>query len=64
MAEEIRAEFTKLLELVKDNFTEADIEKLKKAFELANNAHEGQKRRSGEPYIIHPLAVAKTFSFQ
>ena len=59
MAEEIRAEFTKLLELVKDNFTEADIEKLKKAFELANNAHEGQKRRSGEPYIIHPLAVAK-----
>ena len=35
-----------------------DIEKLTKAFELAEKAHEGQKRNTGEPYIIHPLAVA------
>lgn len=30
-----------------------------KAFEFANNAHAGVKRKSGEPYIIHPLSVAK-----
>ena len=35
-----------------------DIEKLTKAYELADKAHEGQKRNTGEPYIIHPLAVA------
>lgn len=29
-----------------------------KAFELADKAHEGQFRASGEPYIMHPLAVA------
>ena len=59
MAEKIRQDFENLLTLVKENFSEKDIEMLKKAFELAYNAHDGQKRRSGEPYIIHPLAVAK-----
>jgi GTP pyrophosphokinase len=33
--------------------------RIHKAFEFANNAHAGVKRKSGEPYIIHPLAVAK-----
>lgn len=33
--------------------------RIQKAFEFANNAHVGVKRKSGEPYIIHPLAVAK-----
>ena len=30
-----------------------------KAFDIANNLHNGQMRKSGEPYIIHPIAVAK-----
>jgi guanosine-3',5'-bis(diphosphate) 3'-pyrophosphohydrolase len=30
------------------------------AFDVAEKAHEGQKRRSGEPYLIHPVAVAET----
>ncbi|MDE5604598.1 MAG: bifunctional (p)ppGpp synthetase/guanosine-3',5'-bis(diphosphate) 3'-pyrophosphohydrolase [Eubacterium sp.] len=34
-------------------------EKIKEAYELANKAHSGQKRRSGEPYIMHPVAVAE-----
>ncbi|MEZ3421095.1 MAG: bifunctional (p)ppGpp synthetase/guanosine-3',5'-bis(diphosphate) 3'-pyrophosphohydrolase [Eubacterium sp.] len=34
-------------------------EKIKKAYELAEEAHAGQKRRSGEPYIMHPVAVAR-----
>lgn len=33
-----------------------------KAFNFANNAHKGIKRRSGEPYILHPLAVARIVS--
>ncbi|KAA6340616.1 GTP pyrophosphokinase [termite gut metagenome] len=35
------------------------IEIITKAFEFANQAHKGIKRRSGEPYIMHPLAVAE-----
>ena len=30
-----------------------------RAFEFANEAHKGVRRRSGEPYILHPIAVAK-----
>ena len=37
----------------------ADVELVRKAYELANAAHGGQKRASGEDYIIHPLCVAK-----
>jgi len=36
----------------------ADIELIKRAYELAHKAHEGQKRISGDPYITHPLSVA------
>ena len=32
---------------------------VRQAFELAKDAHEGQRRKSGEPYIFHPIAVAK-----
>ena len=31
---------------------------IEKAYRLADNAHQGQVRKSGEPYIIHPLCVA------
>ena len=32
---------------------------IKRAFFLAKEAHEGVRRRSGEPYLLHPIAVAK-----
>lgn len=35
-----------------------DIDKIKRAYELADSAHEGQMRSSGEKYITHPLSVA------
>ncbi len=37
----------------------ADLDGIRAAFEYAEKCHEGQKRKSGEPYIIHPLAVAQ-----
>ena len=37
----------------------ADFSKIRAAFEYADLCHEGQRRKSGEPYIIHPLAVAQ-----
>ena len=35
-----------------------DISMIEKAYKVASEAHEGQKRKSGEPYLIHPLCVA------
>ena len=35
-----------------------DVERIRAAFELAREAHAAQKRKSGDPYIIHPIAVA------
>ena len=35
-----------------------DVERIRAAFELAKIAHADQKRKSGEPYIFHPIAVA------
>ncbi len=38
--------------------TPKDLERIQRAYELANRAHQGVKRKSGEPYILHPLEVA------
>jgi GTP pyrophosphokinase len=37
---------------------ENDLIKIKEAYDFADQAHHGQLRKSGEPYIVHPLAVA------
>ena len=42
----------------------ADFGQIRTAFEYADKCHEGQKRKSGEPYIIHPLAVAQIVADQ
>ncbi len=52
-------DFELLVETVKESFSAEDITKIKKAFETADRAHSDQRRRSGEPYIIHPIAVAR-----
>ena len=47
-----------LLEAIKKSGKPYQIQVITEAFELADAAHNGQKRKSGEPYIIHPVAVA------
>src|SRR5690606_8420247 len=47
-----------LLERITSYYPNADLEMIKKAYEMSEKAHEGQIRRSGEAYISHPLSVA------
>ncbi len=47
-----------ILDGVRQTQPEADLELIQRAYELAEAAHAGQKRASGEEYIIHPLHVA------
>jgi len=47
-----------LLDVIPNTYTSADRELVLRAFRVAEHAHEGQKRISGEPYISHCLAVA------
>ena len=52
--------FDKLFNTVKTTgFSDPDINRITEAYRFAEKAHDGQKRRSGEPYIIHPVAVAQ-----
>ena len=45
-----------------NNFTKNQRREIRKAFVYASEAHSGIKRKSGEPYILHPLAVARIVS--
>jgi GTP pyrophosphokinase len=49
-----------LLEQVSRYLPPGDVEAVRRAFEFARDAHEGQSRESGDPYITHPLAVTET----
>ncbi len=50
--------YRELISSVRKYHPSADISLIQKAYDSAYRAHEGQKRKSGEPYIIHPLCVA------
>ena len=47
-----------VLEMVGQYMSESDTKNVKKAYEWASELHKEQKRKSGEPYIIHPIQVA------
>lgn len=47
------------LKEIKTKFDHERLSRIEKAFRFANAAHDGIRRKSGEPYIIHPIAVAK-----
>ncbi len=56
---QIKAAYNDLIHSTYQKIDKTDISTIKKAFEVARDAHDGQRRKSGEPYIFHPLAVAK-----
>ncbi len=53
------ASVRKLIDTVRQNHPRVDVSLIDKAYRVAEEKHRGQKRRSGEPYITHPLAVAQ-----
>lgn len=63
MAEEdrplIRRDYQNLLRSFKTKLNEEDRKNIRAAFEMAANAHVSQRRKTGEPYILHPIEVAR-----
>ena len=51
--------FERLLDAIQASGKNYNIEKITKAYEMARSLHEGQFRKSGEPYICHPVSVAE-----
>ena len=47
------------LEACLDYLGSADVEQVRRAYRLADEAHLGQMRKNGDPYITHPIAVAQ-----
>ena len=58
----IEAEFQALINDYLNSNHRRKVERITKAFNMAKEAHKGARRRSGEPYIMHPLAVARIVS--
>ncbi|MGN1478445.1 MAG: RelA/SpoT family protein [Acutalibacteraceae bacterium] len=52
-------EYIKLRKTLENNLEPDEIDEIDKAFDWARQSHEGQLRFSGQPYIIHPIAVAQ-----
>ena len=50
--------YKELIDKIRSYHPSADISMVEKAYQIADNAHKDQRRKSGEPYIIHPLCVA------
>ena len=59
MAEKVKtSSVDNLINELRSRYTEKDLKTINSAFEMASTGHISQKRKSGEPYITHPLSVA------
>ena len=54
----IKEKAQRVFSVMEKRVSHEDMERIHAAFELAKTAHADQKRKSGEPYIFHPIAVA------
>lgn len=61
---EIANRYKDLLKGTYQTLSEDDKKLIRKAFEVAVEAHSKQRRKSGEPYIFHPIAVAKIVAYE
>jgi len=61
---EIARRYKDLLKGAYQSFTKADKKEIRKAFDIALEAHKDQRRKTGEPYIFHPIAVAKIVAYE
>ena len=52
-----------LIRQVETYYPEADAHLIRRAYDFSAEAHQGQTRQSGEPYLLHPLAVAGILTF-
>jgi GTP pyrophosphokinase len=55
----IQRAYRQLLSTLKGKMEDGDQQNIRLAFELAVKAHDKQSRKSGEPYILHPIEVAR-----
>lgn len=58
MSENINHTIEEVLETVKKSNRRADLKLIKRAYDFAKTQHGDQLRKSGEPYIIHPVQVS------
>ncbi|MCV2501756.1 HD domain-containing protein, partial [Melissococcus plutonius] len=58
MPKEVIMTGTQVMQIVSEYMGSEHVALVKKALDYASQAHEGQIRKSGEPYIIHPIQVA------
>lgn len=61
---EIARRYKDLLQGAYQTFTDDDKKEIRKAFDVAVEAHSSQRRKTGEPYIYHPIAVAKIVAYE
>ena len=61
---EIARRYKDLLQGAYQTFTDSDKIEIRKAFDIALEAHSKQRRKTGEPYIFHPIAVAKIVAYE
>lgn len=58
----IQSAYRKLLKSIKSRMDDEDRRNIRQAYEIAVDAHSKQRRKSGEPYILHPIEVARICS--
>ena len=61
---EILKRYRSLLRASTRTRSDKDRKLIRKAFDVANEAHKGMRRKTGEPYIYHPIAVAKIVAYE